>query len=87
MQKGEMRETNVKGVRHKTNMRFVLVVELGKRQCARLCVDGMIILKYILRRKLGRAHVLFMWLTARLYNVMLLCKWRRTLAFHKIRNS
>jgi len=45
MQKGEMRETNVKGVGREANMRFVWVVELGKRQCARLCVDGMIILE------------------------------------------
>jgi hypothetical protein len=45
MQKCKMWETNVKCVGQKANMRVVLVGELGKRQCARLYVDGLIILE------------------------------------------
>ena len=60
MQKCKMWETNVKCVGQKANMRVVLVGELGKRQCARLYVDGLIILEYIVKRKCGRSYVLFM---------------------------
>jgi hypothetical protein len=87
MRKSEMRETNVRGVGQKANIRFVLFGELGKKTMCTIMHrwDDNISMNFKVKAWEG---ICFIHVSHHKGICCgLLCTRQRTLDFHKIRNS